>query len=315
MKEIGGYFGMESFQGSEYYPELTALNSGRNALLYLLKARKIKKLYIPVFLCGSVSRMCERYGFDYGYYHISHDFLPVFDLPLNDNEYIYIVNYYGRISNDRLAELRSHFGNVIFDNVQAFFQKPVCGIDTVYSCRKFFGVPDGAYLSTNASLDEELEQDISMDRMKHILGRYEVCASDYYGSFKANDEAFKELPLRKMSEMTHNLLRAIDYDNVISKRNKNYEMLSGLLGNLNKLNEVFAEGAYAYPFYCENGMKLKRRLAEDKIYVATLWNDTLEREPSALERDYTENILPLPIDQRYDKEDMEFVARKVIEYM
>lgn len=315
MKEIGGYFGMETCSGSEYYPELIPLNSGRNALLYLLKARKIKKIYIPAFMCGSVSRMCERYEFEYGYYHISDDFLPVFDLPLKENEYVYIVNYYGRISNEQLSELKQRFCSVIFDNVQAFFQKPVPDIDTVYSCRKFFGVPDGAYLSTTACLGVELERDISMDRMKHILGRFEGCASDYYSLFKENDEMFKELPLRKMSALTHNLLRAIDYENVIAKRNANFKTLSELLDGVNKLKSVFVEGAYAYPFYCADGMSLKKRLAEDKIYVATLWTDTLAHEPSVLERDYTENILPLPVDQRYNAEDMEYMARKIMEYM
>jgi len=32
MKEIGGYFGIERFNGSEYYPDLKALNTGRVAL-------------------------------------------------------------------------------------------------------------------------------------------------------------------------------------------------------------------------------------------------------------------------------------------
>lgn len=315
MKEIGGYFGMESFSGSEYYPGLKALNSGRNALLYLLKARNIKRLYIPCFLCGSVSDMCERYGFDYEYYHISGDFMPVFDISLKTGEYIYIVNYYGRLRNKQLEELRTRFGNVIFDNVQAFFQKPLQGIDTIYSCRKFFGVPDGAYLSTTARLAEEPERDVSMYRMKHILGRYEECASKHYGDFRANDESFKELPLRKMSRLTHNLLKAVDYNGVIAKRNDNYKTLTGLLSGLNKLNDIFVEGAYAYPFYCENGTALKKRLAADKIYIATLWNDTLKRGPSALEKEFTENILPLPVDQRYGCDDMEYVARKVIEYM
>lgn len=41
---------------------------------------------------------------------------------------------------------------IILDNTQSFFQKPISGIDTIYSCRKYFGVPDGAYLSTNILL-------------------------------------------------------------------------------------------------------------------------------------------------------------------
>ena len=50
MKEIGGYFGLERFTGKEYYDSLISLNTGRNALAYLLKSRTIKKIYIPYFL-------------------------------------------------------------------------------------------------------------------------------------------------------------------------------------------------------------------------------------------------------------------------
>ena len=45
--EIGGYFGLEASVGREYYPNLIALNSARNALVYLCKAKKIEKLYLP----------------------------------------------------------------------------------------------------------------------------------------------------------------------------------------------------------------------------------------------------------------------------
>ena len=96
------------------------------------------------------------------------------------------------------------------------------GIDTIYSCRKFFGVPDGGYLATDAVLEEELRLDVSKDRMRHILGRFEGSASDYHGDFKANDHAFKELELRRMSELTHNLLRAVDYEAARQKRNENF---------------------------------------------------------------------------------------------
>ena len=54
MHEIGGYFGMETLAGETYHAALIAVNSGRNALLYLLKARNVQKLYIPGFLCDTV---------------------------------------------------------------------------------------------------------------------------------------------------------------------------------------------------------------------------------------------------------------------
>ena len=62
MKEIGGYFGLEQYRNNtgEYYKDLICLNTARNSLVYISKARNIKKIYIPYFLCDSVSLVCER---------------------------------------------------------------------------------------------------------------------------------------------------------------------------------------------------------------------------------------------------------------
>lgn len=303
MKEIGGYFGLETFTGKAYHEGLIALNNGRNALLYLLKARRIQKLYIPWFLCDSVSNLCDHYGYSYEYYSIDRHFLPVFERKLGNEEYLYVVNFYGQLSNADAQYLKKRHGNIIFDNIHAFFQKPVEGIDTVYSCRKFFGVPDGGYLATDSILDEVLPIDVSKDRMKHVLGRFEGNASDYYGDFKSNDQSFAHLELRRMSALTENLLRAVDYEYVRRRRNENYAVLEAALADKNGIKPKMPDGPYAYPFYCKNGMDVKKKLAQQGIFVATLWPNVLNLKGS-LEKDFAQNILPLPCDQRYHETDM-----------
>lgn len=311
MEEIGGYFGLEQLPSNEYYKDLIAVNNARNGLVYLIKSRQIKKIYLPHFLCDSVRKVCERENVEYELYHITNDLLPNFNKPLYSGEYLYVVNYYGLINNTKLLELKKRFGNIIADNVHAFFQKPADGIDAVYSCRKFFGVPDGGYVHTDAPR-LELTEDKSKDRMKHLLGRFEnKCASEYYADFKANDKSFGDVPLRAMSGITHNILGAIDYTSVKRKREENYATLAHLLGNENGIRLIAPEGPYAYPFYCANGMELKKRLAERKIYVPTLWPNVLEMQ-CCVEKNLAENILPLPCDQRYDEENMKFIAKSVL---
>lgn len=306
MKEIGGYFGLENFTGREYHADLLALNSGRNALAYLLRAKKIHSLCLPAFLCDSVSNVCERENCEVEFYPIGADFLPVLDRPLKVGQWMYVVNFYGQVSNAQVAQMKKRWPRLIFDNVHAFFQKPAEGVDTIYSCRKFFGVPDGAYLSTKEVMD--LPQDVSCNRMRHVLGRYEGTASDYYSDFKANDHRMIDLDVLTMSALTQNLLRAVDYEAVRQKRNENYERLHRALGPENPLKLTAPDGPYCYPFYCKNGMEVKRALAQQKIYVATLWPNVLELEGWPLEKDYAENILPLPIDQRYDEADMRHIV-------
>lgn len=312
MKEIGGYLGLETFAGEEYHKGLLALNSGRNALAYLIRARDIRKLYIPYFLCDSVSGVCKRENCVVAYYHIDNNFLPQFERELAEGEWLYVVNYYGQISNDQVLQMVSRWKHVIVDNVQDFFRQPVPGVDTIYSCRKFFGVPDGAYLATDADT-VVLEQDISKDRMKHILGRFEgACAADYYKDFKENDHGFLKMPVRAMSKLTENLLRAVDYEEIRSRRNANWAQLHAVLGPYNKLALTTPEGPYMYPFYCENGMEIKKQLAAQKIYIPTLWPNVPDLDGCELEKDYAENILPLPVDQRYDWQDMQRLITAIL---
>lgn len=309
MREIGGFFELDQFGNNEYYKDIITLNSGRNALLYLLKTRSIKKIYIPYYLCNSVSDMCNKNGYKFEYYKIDANFIPIFDKTLAQDEYLYVVNYYGQLTNENIFSLKDKFIQIILDNTQAFFQKPIDGMDTIYSCRKFFGVPDGSYLSTNKKLNKELEVDISKERMAHILGRYEGIASNYYSDFQNNDECFNDEPLKYMSKLTHNILGAIDYDRVCQIRNKNYAYLEKELGENNKLKLITPDGAFAYPFYVKNGIEIRKIMSQNKIYIPTLWPNVLNNvSKDNIEYEYVVNILPLPCDQRYGLEDMKYIV-------
>lgn len=307
-KEIGGYFGLEELISEEYHSHLVAVNNARCALLYILKTKNYKKVYLPYFLCDSVRLLLEREQFPFEEYRVDGTFLPLLNQDIKTDEVVYIVNYYGMLNNSQICDFKQQYGNIIIDNAQAFFAKPITGIDTIYSCRKFFGVPDGGYVYTDVELKEDIPVDVSMYRMKHILGRFEgKSASDYYEDFNNNDESFKEIELRRMSKLTHNILGAVDYKRVKDRRERNFEILDNLLGEMNQLHLHCPEGPYAYPFYTKNGMLLKKALAKEKIFVATLWPNVLKKGLDT-ETDLTENILPLPCDQRYSEDDMHTVV-------
>ena len=172
MKEYGGYIEFENYHGSMLHDGTISLNCGRNALAYLCEAKKIKKLYLPHFLCSSVPDLCDKIGVEYGYYHINEKFEPIFNQTLGEDQWLYIVNFYGQLDNDYLTVWKQGYGRVIVDNAQNYFQMPVKDMDTLYTCRKYFGVADGAILYTDTELDREIPQDVSFERMHFLLGRY-----------------------------------------------------------------------------------------------------------------------------------------------
>ena len=218
------------------------------------------------------------------------------------------------LTDEKILAYQKIFGNIIVDHTHAFFQKPLKGVDTLYSCRKFWGVSDGAYLSTDTSLTENKTVDYSAERMKHILGRYEHNAGTYYKDMLENAAKYDGMELRQMSKLTQNLLKAVDYDRAKKKREENYRILGELLPSESIFNQTVPEGPFAYPYFHADGMKLRRYLAEKKIFVPTYWKNIIENsETKSLEYTWAANILPLPCDQRYSVEDMKYMASVVRE--
>ena len=312
MREIGGYIELDTCHRPMLHEGAVALNCGRNALAYVLRARQIKKLWIPKFICDSVTGVCTREGAAWSFYSVGRDFLPTQEIEAGEDEWVYFVNYYSQFDNSRIAAFVEKYRRVIVDQAQSYFQPPLPGVDTLYTCRKYFGVPDGAFLYTDAVLGEEPERDESFDRMRHLLGRYERTAPEFYGAFAANEALFAAAPIRRMSRLTMNLLRGIDYERVKRTREENYRFLHRSLGGRNGLQPGEQPGTFMYPLLLENGAAIRKKLQEERIYIPTLWPDVLgwcgEEET---EYQLAQNILPLPIDQRYGVEDMRYLVGRI----
>lgn len=308
MKEIGGYIELDTYTGSMLHENAVKLNCGRNALAYILKAKQIKKIWMPKFMCDSCDLVLSSYGVETKYYSIGLDFKP--QTEQWGEEWLYVVNFYGQLSNDYLTSLGK---NLIVDNAQAYFQPPIPEVDTLYTCRKFFGVTDGAILYTDQQI-EILEQDESFERMHFILGRYERSAGEFYQEYVDNNHFFQKEPIKQMSKLTENLLHGIDYDIVRRKRTENFAYLHEILRNKNQLKLVVPDGAFMYPYYVENGFELRKKLQAEKIFIPTLWPAVFNRcNQNELEYQMAKNILPIPVDQRYGIEDMDYVIKRILQ--
>ena len=315
-KEIGGYMDLEHFTGEEYYPDLVKLNLGRTALVWLLQRMDHRRVFIPSYICSSVTDSARAAGFDVVSYPVDEDLRPVWDecgRP-GDDDILYLVNYYGQLTASEIEGYRDSYSAVIVDNAQAFYDRPVEGVHTIYTARKFFGLTDGAYVATDIAGDDSIPQDKSAWRAPYMLGRLEDGARQHYsGMLEVNHTFDREIP-RRMSALTENLLRAIDYEAVRQKRCDNYRMLSGLLPDSNPFTRRVPECPFAYPYHCENGPQVRKALAERDIFVQTNWSYLLTDAPEdSLDRRWSADILPLPVDQRYGELEMRVIADAVRE--
>lgn len=307
MKEIGGYIEFERYHKELLHEEAIALNCGRNCLAYILLARNISRIWLPKFLCESVKNVCDKADVQVREYSINQDFMPILDD--NENDWVYIVNYYGQLSNSVIESLVEKYKDkVILDYAQSYFQMPIKGVDTIYTCRKYFGVTDGAFLYTNLHINLQLPIDESFCRVNFLMGRLERTAQEFYGQYKDNNEMFKNEPIKRMSKLTDNFLRGIDYDEVKRIRNENFLYLHRELANRNLLNINMPDGPFMYPLYIESGAEIRRKLCEQRIYIPILWPNVLnECNETEFEYQMSSNLLPLPVDQRYSISDMQYI--------
>ena len=313
MNEIGGYFELELQKSSQYYKDIIKLNSGRNAFKYIVKAQTPTKVYIPNYICNSVIEPLEELNIKYEFYNIDENFEIIQNIELEKNEKLFYVNYFA-LKSKYIKKLTDKYSDkLIIDNTQAFFEKPLENIDTIYSPRKFFGVSDGGYLSSNKSLNETLEQDESYNHSIQLLGRVDSSASSFYDDYQKAEQRLINQPIREMSKLTQTILSSIDYENVIKKRKENFDYLHQQLGDINLINieNGFDFVPFVYPLMIENE-NLRQKLIENKIYIARYWNEVIYRKNvKNIEKKFVNQIIPLPIDQRYNLDDMKRIIKVI----
>ena len=310
-KEIGGYLELERFSGPLFHDNALALSSGRACLAYLIEQRRIDRILLPDLLCDVVGQVCAVYGVQVRSYAVGPDLRPESMPQPGKDEWLYLVNFYGQLTEDELAAYAASFPKLIVDNAHAYFAPTLPGVDTLYTCRKFLGVADGGFLYTDAK-EKRLSRDESHSRMDFVLGRFERPAGDFFPEAQRNNAILDIFP-KRMSPLTENLLRAVDYQCVRNARTENFNRLHAALGNMNELKLHPVDGAYAYPLLLADGERIRQQLIKQKIYVPTLWPNVLA-DPSAgsTARRLAGNVLPLPCDQRYGLWEMDMIITAVL---
>lgn len=315
-REIGGYLELERFGGPMLHAGEVALNCGRACLEYLVELRGIERIWLPDWLCSSVPALCARLGVGVATYRVGADFRPAYDFEVSSDEWLYLVDYYGQLDGADVARaLEASGGRLVVDESQGYFRGPWAGADTLWTCRKWFGVADGAFLHTHdgARLSHGLPRSESFGRMGFVLGRFERSAGEFFAESKANNARFADEPMAGMSALTENLLRAVDYEGAAQTRRSNWDALDAVLGGSNLLESlVRPEAPFMYPLLVGDAEGVRARLAEEKIFISTLWPNVLEAcGPDSWAYRYSKDVLPLPVDQRYGAEEMGRLAREV----
>lgn len=313
----GGFQPLEIRYWEEYYsPEkynILKYNSAKAGLNILLKTKKIDKIYVPLYLCPNVLKEIEKHNIEVIYYKINMELLPqLHNIP--DKSWIYIVDYFGimdeRIDKYITTHCNMHF---ILDNCHSFFHLPTVGKNYIYSCKKFFGVPDGAYVITDEFLTEQPEMTEGSEYANYLLECLEKGTNACYLRKKQVDKYLNN-NYGGISKLADLLMKSIDYSKVITSRRENARIYNRAFKEINNLSIEDNAIPYMYPLNIKKN--IKKNLIEECIYVPTLWSHcTNPKYKGSVEYNLAENTLFLPVDQRYDQEDIEYIINLVMKYI
>lgn len=274
---------------------LVKLNLARNCLKYIVKAYRIKQLFIPYFTCPVIWQVVREVGCSVRFYHIDESFLPTIDF--NRDDYILYTNYFG-LCDENCRFLEKKYSNLIVDNSQSFYSQNF-GIATFNSLRKFFKVQNGAYLYIEKELDDKFAND-------------ELCFS-FIPTMQENYEVFlkneltldKEKSIKRISKNVENQMTKIDFDRDVSFRKKYFNRYAEVFDKFNniKIKKSNDFVPYCYPFSTSNE-QIKNNLSLLKLPLLRLWKDLPK---NFIESSIFNDVIALPLD---DKKIADYILKK-----
>lgn len=313
MPEIGGYFGLETCLGGQTARHNTAcLNSGRGVLLWLLPLLKPRHAFLPLYSCKVLYQPFEKLGIPYTLYNLNANLAPknIPDQPARGELLLYI-NYNDACRNTAGELAKEWRKQMILDNTQAFFWRPVLPCWSFNSARKWMGVADGAYVyPPNGQACPPLHELLPNTNYtsEHLYLRLQ---GDTHGGKLHFDENEEIVGRSKalVSNFSAEILKEAAYESMKARRRANYNKLHEALRDKNLWAQHSPD--YSVPMYYPflPAIAIAHKACwQQQLYVPRLWPEVLNLKGiSSIEERLASQLLPLPIDHRYNEEQMDQV--------
>lgn len=312
-KPIGGFYELElPKKNKSYHSHALWLTNGRACLSLILDMELPSQVYVPFYTCYALYEPLLKKNISIKSYAINESLEPIKLPKLQKNELFIYINYFG-IKNDYCNKIINTYGDqVIIDNTHSFFQKGYKGIYSFTSARKYFGVPDGAYVYLkNKKQKFNFKRNIHVD-INHNIQRLEEDYENAYENYLISEKNFT-CDILNMSKLSEKILQTIDYEFVGRARVNNFNYIHQSFSKLNKLkiSATLNNVPFCYPLLLEQ--KIDKKLFHNKkLFIPTLWPDILTRKDGKIftfEKEFVDRLIPIPIDHRYTKSDMKKIIK------
>ena len=342
MREYGSEFNY--FENNEIiqkswskYSYCCFLRCGRDAVFAaaknLFNKCKIKTVWIPALSCCSMYEGFEYFGYTVKYYPIDDKFNPLLDENVHyQNSAILFMLYYGVTDKNAIEQfINCHKECIsILDISHAIWDEDTYNIDAdilIGSIRKSVGVVNGGlFLSNKFSTDiSDLPNRFTILRREAFIIKnaysYNLNAESKQQYRKLLSEAELSLETEKgiycADGFSIKTIMAINVKELHYKRLKNFNLLISLLKDneiIRPLISTVNEGntPFSLPVLVDNQDEIQQRLSTVGVYAPVLWPiSEVAKGICAFSKKVSENMLSLPIDQRYSSEDIFTIAERV----
>ena len=329
-----------NIKGSDY----VWLSTGRSAIKYVIKTieernQGVKKTAVlPSFTCDTVFEPFLTSGYEVYYYPIEEDLTTTSDAILetvlkHDASIVLFHRYFGFDTLDgqvdRMCDALRGLGKfTIEDCTQCLYSGiPRANSDfTVGSIRKWTGTPDGGFAVCRSGVfndkPEGADFELEEAKIKASYAKYDYLfehrgdKAEMLALYrKAEDILDNQNEIYAISLMSAKVQSNLDSEDLVIKRRNNFNILrSSLEGPIQPLFSL--DGNQAVPLYfpilVEDRAALQKHLVQNAIYAPVVWpkDDKQPKQCEGAVHAY-EHLLCIPIDQRYDADDMNRIVEVI----
>lgn len=320
-------------KGSDY----AWLSTGRSSIKFVIKTIEerqpiIKKIAVlPSFTCNTVYEPFLKLGYEIYYYPVGKDLRTtaktilktVFD---KDASIVLFHRYFGfdTLDNqvDAMCQVLRGLGKYSIEDCTQCLYSDIPRADSdfiVGSIRKWAGTPDGGFAVCRDGFlnnkPQNADTDLEQYKIKASYAKYYYLFNSERGKEKmltmfraAEDYLDKQEKLYEISDMSKKVQSNLDVKELVNKRKNNYHTLfEGIKHTVTPLFtfDVKREVPLYFPILVNDRSSLQNYLAKNRIYAPIVWpkDDKQLRQCEGAENAY-KHLLCIPIDQRYDVDDM-----------
>jgi dTDP-4-amino-4,6-dideoxygalactose transaminase len=340
-KPIGGEFWFEEKLQSEDIISIPSnkevlLNGGKSAIELILSDIEFKEdeiLLLPSYLCPTIVDFIVKSKVNYKFYNVNKDLsLNLQDINnlINKNQVkaIFFIDYFGFYHNkktlDQLLEFQNKGIILIEDAVQMFWIKKNNGFigDYIFnSYRKFLPIDGSIVIGIEDKVFEEIEDDY-YNLMKKARNEKSIYINEGKGEEGiflkdfdiAHDSYYRRGSINAINSFDKGFLRHVPIEVLNNIRLDNYKYLKQELNGIDGVEVIFNEDLgdnipLCIPIFVNRRDEIRRNLMGFNIYCPVHWNlkneEWADEYKDALE--VSKRILSIPIDWRYDINDMEYI--------